>query len=95
MTASHRPFSTDEDAERPVTLFGPDFPFAYDDWLKHTAGIGSVPAGRHGTVVLDNPTTTTGDDLAAAADTLALVVRQLGLDDAAAHTALDAALTRL
>ena len=51
MTASHRPFSTDEDAERPVTLFGPDFPFAYDDWLKHTAGIGSVPAGRHGTEV--------------------------------------------
>jgi len=54
-------------------------------------------AGRHGTIVLDNPTTTTtsGDDLAAAADTLALVVRQLGLDNTAAHAALDDALHRL
>lgn len=53
-------------------------------------------AGRHGTIVLDNPTTrTTADDLAAAADTLALVVRQLGLDDPTAHAALDEALRRL
>ncbi len=26
-----------------LTAFGPDFPFAYDDWLTHPAGIGSVP----------------------------------------------------
>lgn len=53
-------------------------------------------AGRHGTIVLDNPTTTTtGHDLAAAADTLALVVRQLGLDDTAAHATLSDALRRL
>jgi GntR family transcriptional regulator len=52
-------------------------------------------AGRHGTIVLDNPTTTTGDDLAAAADTLALVARQLGLDSTAAHAALGDALRRL
>jgi lysine 2-monooxygenase len=27
----------------PVTVFGPDFPFAYDDWLAHPAGLGTVP----------------------------------------------------
>ena len=36
---------------RPVTAFGPDFPFAYDDWLRHPAGLGQVPAHRHGTEV--------------------------------------------
>ncbi|MGL1833646.1 flavin monoamine oxidase family protein [Rhodocyclaceae bacterium SMB388] len=39
------------DDERPVTIFGPDFPFAYDDWLGHAAGLGSVPADQHGTEV--------------------------------------------
>lgn len=53
-------------------------------------------AGRHGTIVLDGArATTTADDLAAAADTLAVVVRQLGLADDAAHRALDGALRRL
>ncbi len=32
-------------------MFGPDFPFAYDDFLKHPAGLGSVPAARHGAEV--------------------------------------------
>ena len=51
-------------------------------------------AGRHGTVVLDIPKPISStNDLAAAADTLALVARQLGLDNAAAHRALDAALS--
>jgi lysine 2-monooxygenase len=36
---------------RPVTMFGPDFPFAYDDHLGHRAGLGQVPAERHGTEV--------------------------------------------
>lgn len=53
-------------------------------------------AGRHGTVVqlvarrvpLDH------SDLADAADALTLVVRQLGLDDDAAHRVLDSALRR-
>ncbi len=27
-----------------LTAFGPDFPFAFDDWLDHEAGLGSVPA---------------------------------------------------
>ena len=34
-----------------VTVFGPDFPFAYDDWLHHPAGLGSVPAPAHGRTV--------------------------------------------
>ncbi|HEY3438980.1 MAG TPA: GntR family transcriptional regulator [Actinotalea sp.] len=51
-------------------------------------------AGRHGTIVLDHRGTTSVSDLADAADTLAVVTRQLGLGDAAAHAALDAALAR-
>ena len=51
-------------------------------------------AGRHGTVVLNTPKTiTSANDLAAAAETLALVASQLGLDDAAVHLALDNALS--
>jgi hypothetical protein len=26
-----------------VTIFGPDFPFAFDDWIEHPAGLGSIP----------------------------------------------------
>ncbi len=52
-------------------------------------------AGRHGTVVLEvPPTAARASDLEAAADTLALVTRQLGLSASAAHRALDAALVR-
>jgi monoamine oxidase len=36
---------------RPLTMFGPDFPFAYDDYLAHPAGLGSVPEQAHGTEV--------------------------------------------
>lgn len=38
-------------SEKPFALFGPDFTFAYDDWLQHPAGLGSLPAARHGTRV--------------------------------------------
>jgi tryptophan 2-monooxygenase len=34
--------------KRPVTIFGPDFPFAFDDWLAHPSGLGSIPASHHG-----------------------------------------------
>ncbi|MBC8129659.1 MAG: FAD-dependent oxidoreductase, partial [Rhizobiaceae bacterium] len=34
-----------------LTSLGPDFPFAYDDWLAHPAGLGAIPAERHGTEV--------------------------------------------
>lgn len=36
---------------KPVTVFGPDFPFAYDDWIKHPAGLGSLPQEALGTKV--------------------------------------------
>ncbi|WP_130797215.1 flavin monoamine oxidase family protein [Streptomyces otsuchiensis] len=34
--------------EPPLTMFGPDFPFAYDDYLAHPAGLGQIPATEHG-----------------------------------------------
>jgi len=36
---------------KPITAFGPDFPFAYDDWLKHPAGLGHVPVAAQGAAV--------------------------------------------
>jgi lysine 2-monooxygenase len=35
----------------PVTVFGPDFPFPYDDWLRHPSGLGSIPQASHGAEV--------------------------------------------
>lgn len=35
----------------PITMFGPDFPFAYDDFVRHPSGIGSIPASAYGTRV--------------------------------------------
>jgi len=32
-------------------MFGPDFPFAYDDWIRHAGGLGAVPEAAHGTEV--------------------------------------------
>lgn len=53
-------------------------------------------AGRHGTIVLDGSrSTTTPSDLASAADTVAVITRQLGLDATTAHHALDDAFRRL
>src|SRR3954467_2365593 len=37
-----------EGSKGPVTIFAPDFPFAFDAWLTHPAGLGSIPAERHG-----------------------------------------------
>src|ERR687898_493757 len=51
MTASLAQTKTAAEAARPITMFGPDFPFAYDDHLAHPAGLGRVPAERHGTEV--------------------------------------------
>lgn len=36
---------------QPITAFGPDFPFAYDDWISHPEGLGHIPANHHGTEV--------------------------------------------
>lgn len=33
---------------KPVTVFGPDFPFAYDDWITHPGGLGELPLSAHG-----------------------------------------------
>jgi lysine 2-monooxygenase len=32
----------------PITIFGPDFPFAFDDWITHPSGLGAIPPERHG-----------------------------------------------
>jgi monoamine oxidase len=32
-------------------MFGPDFPFGYDEFLKHGAGLGSLSGATHGTEV--------------------------------------------
>lgn len=32
------------EAAPPVTTFGPDFPFDYDRWISHPAGLGRLPA---------------------------------------------------
>ena len=34
--------------QAPVTVFGPDFPFAYDDWLAHPGGLATLPTAAHG-----------------------------------------------
>src|SRR6476469_821668 len=36
---------------RPVTIFGPDFPFPFDDWITHPAGLGSIPEEHLGAEV--------------------------------------------
>ena len=51
MTASLAQTKPAAEAARPITMFGPDFPFAYDDHLGHPAGLGQLPAERHGTEV--------------------------------------------
>src|SRR5689334_14238395 len=38
-------------AQAPVTMIGPDFPFAYDDYVTNAEGLGAVPPERHGTEV--------------------------------------------
>ncbi len=50
MSAPMPPPAPAEDPS-PVTMFGPDFPFAYDEHLAHPAGLGRVPEERHGAEV--------------------------------------------
>ncbi|ROZ50328.1 FAD-dependent oxidoreductase [Rhodococcus sp. WS3] len=38
-------------ARKPLTMFGPDFPFAYDEHVSHPAGLGTVPTTAHGTEI--------------------------------------------
>ncbi|MBO6863950.1 MAG: FAD-dependent oxidoreductase [Alphaproteobacteria bacterium] len=37
--------------DAPVTIFGPDFPFEFDDWAKHPSGLGRLPTEKHGAKV--------------------------------------------
>ncbi len=48
MTASSNLFAPEPDTSIPMSMFGPDFPFPFDDWIKHPAGLGSLPAHQHG-----------------------------------------------
>ena len=48
MTASFNLFAPEADTSRPVTMYGPDFPFSFDNWLSHPSGLGVLPAHRHG-----------------------------------------------
>jgi len=41
----------EQEPQKPLTMFGPDFPFPYDDYLAHPAGLGSVPEQALGTEV--------------------------------------------
>ncbi len=34
--------------QKPITHFGPDFPFPFDDWISHPAGLGTLPPHRLG-----------------------------------------------
>ena len=38
--------TTAPEVRKPVTIFGPDFPFAFDDWIAHPEGLGQLPAHR-------------------------------------------------
>ena len=51
MTAPHTPITGVATEQDPVTIFGPDFPFPYDDWLEHPAGLGQIPEAMHGSEV--------------------------------------------
>ena len=48
MTAPHAPQMAETADKRPVTAFGPDFPFPFDDWIKHPSGLACIPGARHG-----------------------------------------------
>ncbi|MEM8622380.1 MAG: NAD(P)/FAD-dependent oxidoreductase [Pseudomonadota bacterium] len=51
--SQHTAPGRDDDASIPATVsvFGPDFPFDYERWLQDPAGLGQIPAERHGTRV--------------------------------------------
>ena len=50
MPASHQHRPADG-GRGPVTMFGPDFPFAFDEWVAHPAGLGSLPEEARGAEV--------------------------------------------
>lgn len=48
-TATEHPM--DGGQNRLLTMLNPDFPFSYDHYLQHPAGLGQVPESMHGTEV--------------------------------------------
>jgi monoamine oxidase len=48
LTVNQRSRGAPDGRKGPVTVFGPDFPFPFDEWITHPAGLGSIPAGRRG-----------------------------------------------
>lgn len=48
-TATEQPM--EDGQNRPLTMLNPDFPFSYDHYLQHPAGLGQVPESMHGTEV--------------------------------------------
>lgn len=77
MTAPSNLFAPDADISKPVTMFGPDFPFAFDDWIKHPKGLGSVPAHKHGSEVAVGRRRHGGDDGGLRADADGTEARRL------------------
>ena len=51
MTQPAMPAHGPSASDAPLTMFGPDFPFAYDDWVTHPDGLGTVPEEALGTEV--------------------------------------------
>ena len=51
MSVLHPPTTETQHAQRAITCFGPDFPFPYDDWITHPAGLAHLPAEKYGTEV--------------------------------------------
>lgn len=43
MSVLHPPTEETEAARRDITCFGPDFPFAFDDWIRSPAGLARLP----------------------------------------------------
>ena len=41
-------FLTGPEEPAGVTMYGPDFPFPFDDWISHPAGLGSLPEEARG-----------------------------------------------
>ncbi|MCP3804689.1 FAD-dependent oxidoreductase [Allokutzneria sp. A3M-2-11 16] len=48
MVSTH---ADEQDQPKPTTVLCPDFPFAYDEWVQHPAGLGALPAQHHGAEV--------------------------------------------
>ncbi len=51
MTIATDPQQPPVPGQAPITMLNPDFPFSYDLYLQHPAGLGSVPPELHGTEV--------------------------------------------